>query len=151
MTFNIEISKGTRCQNEFVYEIDIDEHREVVPLMTTRWSPETYKKQWLEALKFLAASRWSRCALITCIQSESVSYGITYWALFREDDFVYFQEIFIRENYQKFLMSPMLVEQNMPERMQGTVEEYSRVSEWTLPISDIQEFLLRVNDESCRK
>ncbi|WP_148293082.1 hypothetical protein [Comamonas sp. B-9] len=147
MAFNIEISKGTRCQNEFVCEIHIDEHREVVPLITTRWSPEIYKKQWVAALKFLAASRSSRCALITCIQPESISYGITYWALFRDWHFVYFQERFIRENYEKFLISPMMVERYMPDRMQGTVEEFSRVSEWTLPISDIQEFLLYVDDE----
>ena len=45
------------------------------------------------------------------------------------------------------MISPMMVERYMPDRMQGTVEEFSRVSEWTLPISDIQEFLLYVDDE----
>ncbi|GAB2715132.1 hypothetical protein [Comamonas sediminis] len=128
MTFNIEISKDTRCENGFVYEIDIGAHREVVPIMTTRWSPEAYKRQWVEALEFLVASRSSRCALITCIQPESVSYGITYWALFREGDFVYFQQIFARENYLGFLLSPCMVERHMPDRMEGTFEEYSQVS-----------------------
>lgn len=145
MTFSIDISKDTRSENGFVYEIDIDTHREVVPLITTRWSPEAYKRQWVEALKFLVASRSSRCALITCIQPESDSYGIAYWALFREDDFVYFQERFIRQGYRQFLISPMMVERYMPDRIQGTFEEYSMVSEWILPISDIQEFLLPIN------
>ena len=69
------------------------------------------------------------------------------WALFREGDFVYFQQIFARENYLGFLLSPCMVERHMPDRMEGTFEEYSQVSEWVLPISDIQEFLLSINDE----
>ncbi|QMV74078.1 hypothetical protein HS961_15220 [Comamonas piscis] len=151
MTFNIKISKDTKCENGFHYEIDIGAHREVVPIMTTRWSPEAYKRQWVEALEFLVASRSSRCALITCIQPESVSYGITYWALFREGDFVYFQERFIRYGYRRFLISPMTVDRYMPDRMEGTFEEYSQISEWVLPISDIQKFLLSINDGYFQK
>ncbi|WP_313333832.1 hypothetical protein [Comamonas sp.] len=146
MKFNINISKDTQHENGFVYEIDIDTHREVVPIITTRWPPEAYKRQWVEALEFLVASPSSRFALITCIQPESVSYGITYWTLFREDDFVYFQERFIRHGYRKFLISPMMVERYMPDRIEGTFDEYSLVFEWILPISDIQGFLLSIND-----
>ena len=63
-----------------------------------------------------------------------------------ESDFVYFQEIFVRENYREFLLSPCMVEKHMPDRMEGAFEEYSQVSEWVLPISNIQEFLLSIND-----
>lgn len=151
MTFNIEISKDTQCENGFVYKIDIDAHRELVPIITIIWSLEAHNRQWVEALEFLVASRSSRCALITCIQPESVSFGITYWALFREDGLVYFQEIFARENYRGFLLSPCMVERHMPDRMEGTFEEYSQVSEWVLPNSDIHEFLLSINDEYFEK
>ena len=105
----------------------------------------------MEALEFLVGSRSSRCALITCIQPESVSYGITYRALFRDGNFVYFQERFICHGYRRFVISLMTVNIYMPDRIQGTFEKYSQVSEWNLPISDIQEFLLSINDGHFEK
>ncbi|MGE8492712.1 MULTISPECIES: hypothetical protein [Comamonas] len=85
----------------------------MVPLITTRWSPEAYKRQWVNTLRFFVASRSSQSTLVTCIQSESVSCGIICLALFRVENFVYFQEIFTRENYRRFFLSRCMVEEHM--------------------------------------
>lgn len=141
MTFSITISCPNR-NNDCLYEIQINDYRESNTLLTTRWSLSEYEEQWRGALTSLVNFDVNRCALITDIQPEENSYGVMYWALFREGDIVFFQERFLRENIESFIASPQMAEKFMPDRIQGSPEEHRRVSEWVLPISDIHTFLI---------
>lgn len=140
MTFNI-YSVDTNDEGQALYEIVLGDHKESAPLITTRWAKEMYEKQWLEALSALIEGGVKSCLLVTDIQPIATSAGITYWAIFREEDTVYFQQRWIMNSADSLIGSPSEVEKFIKPRIQGTPEEHSRVSEWGLPLKCLQEFV----------
>ena len=140
MTFSIRsVDVGNTLQGKC--ELIIGDHKEVFPLITTLWVRDDYVSQWMEALQALAHKTVDCCALITDIQRSEDSSGVTYWALFREGQDVYFQERFSRDNSALLVGSASAAARHIPPRLQGTPEEQSRVSEWVLPIEDVRQFV----------
>lgn len=145
MTFSIRsIDIGNVLQGKC--EVTIGDHKEVFPLITTLWTRVAYESQWMEALQSLVGDCVDCCVLITDIQPIDDSSGVTYWAMFKEGQDVYLQERFSRD--PAFLIGPAsAVAPHIPSRIQGTREEQSRVSEWTLSIEDVRVFI----ENSCNK
>ena len=140
MTFSIRsVDVGNILQGKC--EVIIGEHKEVFPLITTLWARDAYESQWMEALQSLVDERVDCCALITDIQPSEDSSGVTYWAMFREGQDVYLQERFSRDQTALLIGSASAAAPHIPSRIQGTLEEQSRVSEWTLPIGDVRQFV----------
>lgn len=140
MTFSIRsIDVGNSLQGKC--ESIIGDHKEIVPLITTLWTPATYESQWMDALQSLADDRVDCCVLITDVQPSEDSSGVTYWAMYREGGNVYLQEQFSRDRAALLLGSAIAVLPHIPPRIQGTPEEQSEVSEWVLPIEDIRQFV----------
>lgn len=140
MTFSISFGEprpGERARGEIV----LGEHRESFPLMTTFWTCEMYRAQWMNALQSLVNQQVEKCILITDIQPIEESAGISYWALFRQGDSVYVQERFSRERPAQLIGEARVAESFIDERIRGTPEEHAEVSEWMLSMSDISRFL----------
>lgn len=140
MTFSIRsVDVGNTLQGKC--ELIIGDHKEVFPLITTLWARDAYESQWMDALQALAGERVDCCVLITDIQPSEDSSGITYWAMFREGQDVYLQERFSRDQTALLVGPASAAAPYIPSRIQGTPEEQSRVSEWTLPIGDVRQFV----------
>ena len=140
MTFSIR-SQLVAPSTSATCELVLGDHYESFPLITSLWSREAYEAQWTEALSALVSGAVKSCALMTDIQPPEDSVGVSYWALFRQDDLVYLQERFLRASSALLVGPPISVEAHIPPRIQGTTEEQSRVSEWTVALPDIREFL----------
>ena len=140
MTFDIySVDKGDEKQAQ--YEIVLGNYKENGPLITTHWTRGEYEKQWLEALSALVEGDVNSCLLVTDIQPTTISAGITYWVIFRKEDSIYFQQRW-KMNFAAFLIGPpSAVEKHIEPRIQGTLEEHSRVSEWRLPFNCLQQFV----------
>lgn len=124
--------------NQAKYEIIIGDFRETSLLVTSLWTTDEYELQWKSALESLLDCEVNSCVLITDMQPENDSAGITCWALFREESKIYFQERLVWENYKKLIGSPINAEAYMAPRIQGTPVEHSMVSEWICSIDDIR-------------
>lgn len=140
MTFSID-AVGAGSPTKFRCELVIGDHKESIPLITTLWTAEAYKSHWLNAIEALVGGKVERCALITDFQPSDQSVGVTYWALFNEDDVVYFQERFSRDANSLLTGLPLDALPHIPARKQGTPEEQSLVSEWVASIADLQRFI----------
>jgi hypothetical protein len=139
MTFNIyAVDTGDAMQAR--YEIVLGDYKENGTLITTLWTREAYEKQWFEALSSLVDGLVQRCVLVTDVQPCAISGGITYWAVFKEGDLVYFQERWKMNSVDTLLGDPGKAEPNIEPRIQGTPEEHSRVSEWNLPFEYLRQF-----------
>ena len=141
MTFCIRSIENASGVHKVLCELTLGEHRELFPLLTTLWTPDRYRSQWIEALHALVKGEVEACILVTDIQPPDDSFGMAYWALFREGDHAYFQERFTRELSQHLLGSAKCIEAHIPPRVQGTPEEHSVVSEWIVPIQDLRKFV----------
>lgn len=139
MTFCIRVLPSDKSPpNRVVAEIVLGDHRETFPLITTRWTIQSYQQQWNEALEAMVMQRVAACMLVTDIQPYRDSTGITYWALFREGEYIHAQERLMRYAPDEgLLLKPENVEKLIPPRIQGTAEEHERVSEWVVSMSDI--------------
>ena len=121
------------------------DHKELVPLITTLWTLGAYESQWMDSLESLLDECVNCCVLITDVQPPQDSSGVTYWAMYKEGDFVYLQEQFSRDLATLLIGSATAVMPHIPPRIQGSPEEQSEVSEWVFPIEDIRQF---VNDRN---
>lgn len=145
MTFNISVTDTSEL-NRGLCEIQIGDHKEIFPIVTTLWSSEMYRSQWVQALKAFTRDEVHSCVLITDIQALQDSFGIAYWVLFRDGESVHFQERFSRELRDELSGSPINAAPHIPSRIQGTAEEFAQVSEWTLPIDSLRKFIVRTKD-----
>jgi hypothetical protein len=140
MTFSIrsiDVGNPLRAKCEII----IGDDREVCTLITTLWACKDYESQWIASLQALSDERVDRCVLITDIQPSEDSVGLTYWALFRESQDVYLQERFLFDQKSILIGSATAVAPNIPSRIQGTPEEHSQVSEWTVSIGEVRQFV----------
>jgi CdiI N-terminal domain len=142
MTFNIHATESLDLLKT-VAEISLGDHHESFPLITTRWSRQTYESQWVEALTALVEGRVQSCVLITDIQPPKQSSGVAYWALFREADLVYFQERFSRDMEAQLTGAAIHAEKHIPLRKQGTPVEQKQVSEWVVQLFHLRQFVKR--------
>ena len=140
VTFSIQIIDA-RSSNRVRYQIRLGDNVEEGYLITTRWSCDEYSEQWKTALTALTQGKVLKCVLITDVQPEYASFGIMYWALFRDEQDVIFQERFLRKNPEHLLGSPEIVEPHIPHRVQGSPEEHALVSEWSVPLAHINSFV----------
>ncbi len=140
MTFNIRsIYLGNPTVGQ--YEIVLGEYKEIAPLITTLWSFESYEAQWIDALRELSDNSAGSCVLITDIQPPEVSVGITYWAMYREGRNVYLQEQLATDKRDLLTQRAISAAPHIPLRVQGTLLDQSKVSEWKLSIEDIYKFI----------
>ena len=140
MIFNIyTVYTGEAMQAR--YEIVLGDYKENGVLITTLWSREGYEKQWFESLSSLVDGLVQSCVLVTDVQPSAISGGITYWAVFKEDDVVYFQERWKMNSVTTLVGDPKKAEPNIGPRIQGTTDEHSRVSEWNLPFEYLWKFI----------
>ena len=140
MTFSIRsFDAGNTLRGKC--ELIIGDHKEVFPLITTLWNRDAYESQWMDALQALVGERVDCCVLITDVQRSEDSSGVTYWAMFREGHDVYFQERFSRDQTALLIGPASAAAPYIPSRIQGTPEEQSRVSEWTLPMEHVRQFV----------
>ena len=140
MTFSIR-SFDTDSLSRGKCELIIDDHKELFPLVTTLWARKAYELQWKEALLALLAGHVDSCVLITDIQPPQDSSGITYWAMYKEGQNVYLQEHISRDRTAFFIGSASAVAPHIPSRIQGTSEEQSQVSEWSISIEAVRQFV----------
>ena len=140
MTFSIR-SIGTGDSQRALCELVLGDHKEVFPLITSMWTRDMYQAQWMDALRALVEDRVSSCVLVTDIKAPEISYGVSYWALFKEDGIVYFQERFSRNLMAELISPASTAEPHIPARVQGTPEEHSQVSEWELSIDEVRHFI----------
>jgi hypothetical protein len=105
----------------------------------SHWGPGDYQAQWRKELRAIAEAR-DHGALITRIHDPSVGARVGTWTMWREDDRVLFQNrlLFMLEGQNGF--DPGRVCDHIGEYRSHT-EEGQRISEWTLPVTAIQEFL----------
>lgn len=142
MTFSIRLNETDRAERASC-ELILGEHKENFPVITTLWNRFNYESQWIEALNGFVKNNVDACVLVTDIQPPGDSFGISYWAVFRAGDVAVFQERFSRELSKRLIGPAKTVEPHIPPRIQGTSQEYSQVSEWTVPIDDLRRFVER--------
>lgn len=132
-------------------EIRLDDHKETFPLVTTYWSCDEYRCQWMEALSALTDDLVNSCLLITDVQPLSDSTAAFYWVLFRDQEVVYVQERFTRNRESMALMPATAVEKHIePRFLSDSEEEQARISEWTVSFEDVLSFVRSRETDKCK-
>ncbi|RCS58075.1 hypothetical protein [Parvibium lacunae] len=118
----------------------LNDHTEITPLTLTFWNTDQYIAQWLDAINNLVSGTHMKVGLITDIQSPADSSGVVYWAVYRDNSVVYFQEHFCRKIDHSKIQSRGYLESLILPRKSN--EEFSEdVSEWILDILDLKNWL----------
>ena len=109
----------------------------------TFWSTKDYENQWLTRLNQLMASR-DKGALIISIHDPANAFRVWTWTMWKKDDQVLFQNrlLFMLEGSRT--SNPACVSEYIGE-YQSHDQDGDRISEWTLPIAAIRNF---VNERS---
>ena len=109
----------------------------------TFWSTKDYENQWLTWLNQLMASR-DEGALIISIHDPANAFRVWTWTMWKKDDQVLFQNrlLFMLEGSRT--SNPACVFEYVGE-YQSHDEDGDRISEWTVPIAAIRNF---VNERS---
>lgn len=140
MTFGIHATPAVHGAPA-TYSIVLEGDREGGRLITTFWDCGEYEHQWREALKALSQRRVQSCVLITDIQPPAESYGVMYWAVFRDDSDVFLQERFLRMDPYRIVGRPEDVEARIPPRIQSRDVADPPVSEWRVRFSSVCAFV----------
>jgi hypothetical protein len=105
----------------------------------TFWSTKDHENQWLTELNHLMASR-DKGALIISIPDPANPFRVWTWTMWKKDDHVLFQNrlLFMLEGSRTF--NPACVSEYIGE-YQSHDEDGDRISEWTVPIAAIRNFI----------
>ncbi|WP_193368588.1 hypothetical protein [Pelagibius marinus] len=105
----------------------------------SHWDQERYRSQWKEALERLVKGE-DKSALVTSMYDPDKANFITWWPLYRDGDCVLVQNqlLFLAELAKPF--SEAQPYKSVPRR-ETTTEDGEAISEWTIDLSDIEEFL----------
>lgn len=148
--FTIEQSKKSNVQylqeTKLAYgRIYIGNFQEKFMIALNNWSIEDYKKQWQLALKRLATHNKS-CFAITVTSTR-----FFYWALYKEQDIIYIQNIFLLEEYfveitKKQIITPENCFNFIVPRKQYD-EDGEKISEWSVRIKNKKNKILFFNEK----
>ncbi len=111
---------------------------------TTYWSAEQYESSWNTALRRISDGAEVSCLVVAIEDPEAVAF-IEVWPLYRENNAVHFQNhyIFMEKLDHKF--NPGTPRNSV--RARETVDEDGKsISEWTLLLPGLQEFLDRKSE-----
>lgn len=145
MTFDIRLddyvyvdpSSGTDSREG---EIVIDDFRERFVSLQSFWSASRYEAHWREAVERIVRDGERSC-LITSIADPARSEMLFWWPMYREHDRVYVQNGMLFFGQLQGSFDPENPFPSVPDRTMIN-EDGERVSEWSLPVSDLQAFLL---------
>ena len=147
MSFSIELANS---QASISSEIDvgvgvikIGSFQEHFMATLTYWEIDDYFNHWKVAIERVTQSTLASC-LITSMVDPVTSSHIFWWPMYRENDTVIFQNhiLFFDKLKSPFdERNPFLT---VPER-QTVDEDGNNISEWTVHISELMEFLIKSN------
>lgn len=106
------------------------------------WNKEDYEAHWVRSLRHLLAGA-DRAVLITWYINSKLSFNLQWWALYRDDagvvhiqnhlpSYSNFDQEFLVDDASRFLHDRITVS-----------EEGKCVSEWDVPLADIEAFVQR--------
>jgi CdiI N-terminal domain len=119
--------------------LKLGEFQEGFHASLSHWDQSRYRSQWKEALERLVKGE-ERSALITSMYDPATANFITWWPLYRSGNSVHAQNhfLFMDELQQPFdELNPY---KSVLQR-ETISEDGDRLSEWTINLSDIEEFL----------
>lgn len=123
---NREVANGYINMNGEMENIDVD---------LSFWGKDDYVSQWESALDQLVRGQ-NKTALITSLSDLETANFIIVWPMYRVDNIVYIQNqlLFLDDIRDKFSVEKIydFISEREPDE---------EVSEWTVTIEDLQEFL----------
>lgn len=121
-------------------EIRIESFRELFVSGITFWGREDYERQWTGAASRILTG--DRTAMIVSLSDPSSANFVRWWAMYREREVVFIQEqlCFLDELTEKF--DPDMVDKFVRPR-ETTSEDGQAISEWSIAVSAVREFLER--------
>jgi hypothetical protein len=121
--------------------IQIGAHRESFHSVLGFWSVEIYRTNWINALRRVLSGADVSC-LLTSVPNPATANLFTTWPLYRSNDQVSVQNQLIFADELDRAFDPDVPWQYIGPRT--TVdEEGSRISEWRILCTDIEEFVLK--------
>lgn len=116
-------------------EITVGTFRERMLVSTQHWSPRQYEVQWASQLQAILADANGKAGLITDWSEDTISY----WALYRQGEDVYVQEMMIERAVGMEKVNSSVVPHFIGERHQGA-------SEWHVTVPELKEWLGRLKN-----
>jgi CdiI N-terminal domain len=109
-----------------------------------QWSTQNYEKQWSDAIRVLLGGAL-KAALIVEYLSPDVASQLEWWAMYREGEVVYFQHqlVFYRQLTNPFSLDAPFA--SLRDR-QTINQEGQQISEWSVSLSEIEQFARAVGD-----
>jgi len=128
--------------------IKIGDFQESIVFKTDHWLKSDYIHQWVEAIeRLLNGGERAKSALITeMYDPKKPKFAMMVWPLFRQGDTVYVQSRYIP--YEEF-KDPFNLQdfyEHIGNRVVDKENEEYRVSEWTIDIRDLKEWLLKIKE-----
>lgn len=123
-------------------ELCIESLRERFVVDITFWERADYEKQWLRAALNIVDG--DKSALIVSVTNPATSNFVRWWAMYRDQDTIYFQEQirFLAELSDAF--DPYAVEKFVLPR-ETVSEDGEAISEWSTTVSTVRDFLSRAS------
>jgi hypothetical protein len=120
-------------------EIEIGSFRERFVASLMYWRANDYKSHWDKALERIVYQSDTSC-LITSIVDPSVASHLFWWPMYRVNDVIYIQNQILFFEHR----SSPFNERECFSYVSGhrtLDEDGSRISEWSVPVEDIESFL----------
>ena len=120
-------------------QLTLQDALEVEHADLTCWSAKDYEAQWLAELTRIVASQ-HKGALITSMHDPAHASNVWTWTMWKKDDQVLFQNriLFLLESNQTF--DPVRISEYIGE-YKSHGEDGHPISEWTVPITAIRDFI----------
>lgn len=129
---------GEQC---LVGRITLGQFSEDIFLPLTYWSKSDYLMQWEAALRCISEGATKSALLVSMYDPGDLNFVFA-WPLYRIDQSVHVRNCIIFADELKEAFNPDNVSDYVHDREQLS-EDGERISEWTVTVSDIQEFLDR--------
>ena len=125
-------------------EITIGDFSEKFHASLSYWTHQDYVRQWLSALNKITTFENNKGAIISSMYNPISANFICCWVMYRLGGLVYLQNHILFLDDLSTPFDERNIEKSIPDREQVT-EEGERISEWRIPLSDIQRSIELLN------
>ncbi len=117
--------------------IRIGEFEERIQVPLSYWDENEYEEQWKDGVGRVLGGH-SRSCLLTAVTDPKNTHYFEWWLIYREAEVVFLQNGILFLEDSKHSLDPKHIFDDIPVR--ETMEDGRPVSEWTVPLTDFEEF-----------
>jgi hypothetical protein len=122
-----------------VGEIIIGEYLERFEVSTSFWSVEDYQEHWKQAIRRVINGEDKSCLITSMYNPESANF-IFWWPIYRVESEVFIQNQVLFLNDETIPFNPRDPYASVKDR-ETLTEDGLPISEWVVPLLDLQHFL----------